>query len=221
MSSPRTFFHLKQSWTRMLGLGVFLILIGLSVGLYAGWIDAWKSEREDFLAAMALFSCLGVLAPWIITRCIPTVRARMSVATLGRFEALVALCMVLTWIGALGLYRTDWGYDTMVHAIISGCLAYMFTVALAMALPSIERNPLRLLAIVVCLSITAGVINELFEWGGDQIFGTTMYGQAGEPNDTEFDLMANSIGGIVGMILAYISHVLPQAFATTSGKQDT
>lgn len=196
-----SFFHLRQSLHRHFAHMVFWLLIALALSLFFGPINL-SHDDELFLGIMCIVSALSLLFPWVLTKLFGFWAKGLDEKHLGKIEFFGAIMMILTWIGSLGLFRAGLGYDTAIHFINSLLITWIFIILLRPMVP--RKMGLRI--IIACLLIVlvafSGLIVELFEWGFDQLIGTGMYGELGEPNDTLKDAMANTLGLITGLTWA-------------------
>jgi len=189
-----TFLHRHQPWKRQVALAAFLGQIALAVGFWTEMVSVPDPSTEWFLGYLALLAAAAMFIPWIIFRSLGTERV-------GSYEVMAVSGLVAGWAGTFGLYRAGLGYDTAVHVF---CMA-LFTFVMMDGI-SRQHGPHHLpvlAAIGFVLAMLAGVGNELFEWAGDRLFGTMMYGEAGQPNDTQIDLVANVVGFVVGAVAAF------------------
>lgn len=184
-------------WTRKLVLVAFFGQLALAAGLFAGIIDISGHNDEWFVAYLALLGAAGLFIPWLLFR------KRLPERRIGYYEAFAAVGMASSWIGAFGPYRTVSGYDTFVHVFCSALLGFVIIDALRRLAPRIASHEALLIAAGLVLTMLGGLGNELFEWGGDQLFGTMMYGEAGQPDDTTRDLIGNAVGFVIGALIAY------------------
>ncbi|MBU0645915.1 hypothetical protein KJ611_00330 [Patescibacteria group bacterium] len=196
------FFKTNQPATRLIAQGLFWAFIVLAILMQLGWIDVVDHNQEWFLVYMLLLSALGMMGPFIIVNLIRPLRARITEQALGLMEMLAGAAMVASWIGAFGLYRDGFGYDTFVHFFASLCLVLIFGIALTV-FPFFAKRVWLLLLLVVVLTLLGGLLNEMFEYAGDLLFTTMMYGEAGQPDDTLRDLIGNSVGAVIGVVVLY------------------
>jgi hypothetical protein len=71
--------------------------------------------------------------------------------------------------------------------------------ALSIFYPNVSLMPqARLVMLLLGLVFAGGVVNELFEKFGDAWWGTEMYGEWGDPRDTERDLAYDALGAFLG-----------------------
>lgn len=196
------FFKTNQPATRLIAQGLFWAFIVLALLMQLGWIDVVDHQQEWFLVYMLLLSALGMAGPFILAHLIPPLRRRLNDRILGMMEILAGLAMVASWIGAFGLYRDGFGYDTFVHFFASFCLFIIFGLAL-MIFPVFNSRIWLLLLAAAFLTLLGGFLNEIFEFAGDLLFETMMYGEAGQPDDTLRDAIGDLLGAATGVILFY------------------
>lgn len=215
LSRPTHFFKRHQPFTRHLAHLLFWAFLVLAAAFRANVIDL-DHDTEWFLGYLSLLSAAGLLGPWLIYRFVPWFEEKGSERLLGAFEVMIAVAMIASWIGAFGMYRVGLGYDTGVHVFVSSLIALMVVMA---ALSTRFELGARMAAILGCaalVTILAGSVNEVFEWGGDQLFGTSMYGEAGEPNDTFKDAIGNMAGFVIGSSFAYANRKRLMKFISTT-----
>ena len=200
--SATHFFKKNQPASRLIAQGLFWAFIVLALIMQLGWIDVVDHDMEWFLVYMLLFSAVGMVAPFIVAQLIPRLREKLNDQSLGILEILAGLAIVSSWIGAFGLYRDGFGYDTFVHFFASFCLMGMFTIVL-MLFPVFRNKIWVLLLLAGGLTLVGGLLNEVFEYMGDLLFETMMYGELGQPDDTLRDLIADGVGIGLGAVIFY------------------
>jgi len=195
----KSFFRPKVG-IRNISHVVFWLFIVFGVLLQIGWIDIRAHDQEWFLSGMMYLSALGMLVPWLLS----AVSKRITGRLVALIEILAAIAMILSWIGSFGLYRWGFGYDSFVHFTASLLLAIII-IALAYAVfPRVRSHAWAVILIVATLTLFGGVINELFELFGDQLFGTKMYGELGQSTDTLRDYCYDIAGALTGSILGVL-----------------
>jgi len=194
-----TFFKPKLQ-RRQISHIVFWLFIVFGILLQLNWIDIRAHDQEWFLAWMMYFSAFGMLVPWLFS----IVSKRITERLVAMIEILAAIGMTLSWIGAFGLYRWGFGYDSFVHFSASVLLAVIIVSLVYTLFPFFRTHTWSVILIVATLTLLGGVINELFELFGDQLLGTAMYGEVGQPNDTILDYGYDVAGALVGSILGVI-----------------
>jgi len=179
---------------------VFWLFIVFGVLLQLGWIDIRAHDQEWFLSGMMYLSALGMLVPWLLS----AISKRITGQVVALIEILAAVAMILSWIGSFGPYRWGFGYDSFVHFTASLLLAIII-VSLAYAVfPRVRPHAWAVILVVATLTLFGGVINELFELFGDQVFGTMMYGELGQPTDTIRDYWYDITGALTGSMLGVL-----------------
>jgi len=193
-------FRSTHPWRRanLIMFGIFVIFTGL---LAFDLIDIKAHDKEWFLAWMMALSAVSVLIPYWIVISIKRLRSNTNENFVALTESILIIAMLLSWIGAFGPYRWGLGYDSFVHFSAS-VLAGIFFASVAYAIKAKwSRNSIAVFLFVVGMSILAGIGNELFEKYGDIIWGTKMFGEAGQANDTTIDYIYDFIGAIIGALV--------------------
>ncbi|MBU1907094.1 hypothetical protein KKD71_02990, partial [Patescibacteria group bacterium] len=166
---------------RRINLALFGIFVVLTLLLAFGLIDVKAHQDEWFLAWMMGISAIAMLLPHLLIIAVPRLKKSASESFLAMEESLLALAMILSWIGAFGPYRWGFGYDSFVHFGASAIAAVMITAFVYVLAPKLRKNYIALIVIVILMALLAGAANELFEKYGDIIWGTMMYGETGQP----------------------------------------
>ncbi|MDP3985242.1 MAG: hypothetical protein Q8P82_00620, partial [bacterium] len=162
---------------------------------------AARFENPEFLGGMALVSAVVLIIPEIFFL-IPFVRRRFNGHLRTWFGVLIALPVLLSWLGTFYWYTAGWGYDSVVHfsASFFGSLL-AFGILLVMRGPGLFRKraarPI-LFFLIAGLSLFGGIVNEVFEKYGDVWFHTQMFGEAGEEGDTIRDIAYDLLGAVLG-----------------------
>jgi hypothetical protein len=105
--------------------------------------------------------------------------------------------------GAFGLFRPDFGWDILVHTVLTGAAAPCAYLALvrigALPDPSApevpENHDVGVLLITAALGMALGATWEIVEGTSDQLLGTSLVRSS---LDTTIDLIANAMGAVVG-----------------------
>ncbi len=164
-------------------------------------IDIRAHDDEWFLAWLMGISAILLFLPWLIFK-IPSLKRRATEPLLALIELLLAGAMCLSWIGSFGPYRWGIGYDSFVHYTASLFAAIGFVTLVYTLKPTLKSNWAVVVVIAIVLSFLTGIGNEAFEYYGDIIWGTEMYGEAGQPNDTVIDYAFDATGATLGVILS-------------------
>jgi len=197
----QTFFHRDQPMTRHVAHASFWLLLGLAVAFWTNSLAVPDRATEWFLGYMAALSAVGLFVPTILLR-LPRFRDHATASIAGFYEFLFVIGLAAAWAGSFGLYLAGFGYDTFLHFSSSLLFAYVLVDSIVRAFPGLVGQWWKVWVIVILLGMAGGVGNELFEWGGDKAFGTKMFGKAGVPLDTEYDLAADAAGVLVGIAFA-------------------
>lgn len=174
-------------------------------GVIAGYFFANQqsvySDDGVFLGVMALSSIILLALPALLFR-VPRLRERLPARAMLALEGLLAAVTLFAWIGTFGLFRAGIGYDSLVHVLSSALGIGIALIALPILYPNVSMMPqARLVVLLLGIVFAGGVANELFEKFGDAWWGTQMYGEWGDPRDTERDLMYNVLGAFLGAAL--------------------
>lgn len=202
----KTFFQNSQPWSRVAAHVWFWGFLLLAALLGFGEIDIPDHNQEWFLVYLAVLSAGTMMVPWLFFRWIPWFKKAATTKLVGFTEVILAISLSLSWIGSFGLYRRRIGYDTLVHFTVSFIGAFTLVMILRAIQPAFKKHPIFLFVLVVLLMNVGGIGNELFEWGGDTLFGTAMYGESGQVNDTLRDFVGNSFGMVLGAVSGMLLH---------------
>jgi hypothetical protein len=178
----------------------FWLFIVLGVIFWLGWLDVPGHDDEWALSYMAFGSALVMLLPYALVQSSKSIRSHINTAWLAGLEAVLFFAMTASWIGAFGLYRAGFGYDTGVHVFSSALAVFGVTLIVMAIKPDLAHEPLVLASIAFIVALMAGAGNELVEWSSDRFLGTVMYGEVGQPNDTLRDGIGDVIGVIAGTV---------------------
>jgi hypothetical protein len=119
------------------------------------------------------------------------------------FEGALVVGLTLQALGGLfGWFRPDFGYDILVHTVLTGASAACAYLALARlgALPDptqprTDNHDLGLLLVTAALGMALGATWEIVEGTSDELLGTSLVRSS---LDTTVDLTANAIGAFAG-----------------------
>lgn len=200
---PASFFKESQPRMRHLAHLAFWLFVILGVLLRFEVLDVPDHDFEWFLSYLAFMSAFALLVPTLLFRTFKRLEKRASEELLGFIEVASVLAMAASWAGGFGLYRQGIGYDTFVHFSASALMMLVAFTLLVATTSLLERNLYALFFYAAVLTFSGGILNELFEYGGDAIFGTMMAGELGQPDDTLRDIFANSMGILVAAGIAY------------------
>lgn len=167
-----------------------VIIVGISAYLFIRHMTGTSPDGDDlFRSVMGVGSAVLLLTPYHIQR-LPRIRRAITASDRGMIEMLLGIALAQNGIGALGFYRTLQYYDLILH--VSGPLIIGITVGIILSAFA-SKLPHSTHAIqwrTVFITFALIILWELWEWGGDYIFGTSMFGQATDPYDTYTDVLA-------------------------------
>lgn len=181
-----------------LGLQLTLLL-GLAVELY---------ETQWMNAALVLGILIVTLLPRLLARGLElSVPPQLELMAIGFVFASVFLGETRDFYGRF------WWWDSLLHATSGGLLGALgfLLVYVLNETPRIElrMRPRFLAFFAFCFAVSIGAAWEIFEFGVDRLFGTTMQKPtAGDPSgltDTMEDLIVDAIGAAVVVFLGYRS----------------
>lgn len=163
--------------------------------------------RAIFLAGIVLFAVLGDVKGVgnLVIASAAVLLARA--AQLPRvYDLAVIVAMTLTgWGEALGLYDAIESYDNVVHFLVPLLTSQVLYICLARVevLPDLRdensaRHHLGIFVVTFALGVGVGGLWEIFEYASDSWLGSEL--QLGN-SDTVGDLMADSLGALVGAAL--------------------
>ncbi|HBY73524.1 MAG TPA: hypothetical protein DEG44_02405 [Candidatus Kerfeldbacteria bacterium] len=140
--------------------------------------------QNSFIFGSSIVYMVALLiVPWLIIRHNP----RLSSVV----QALLIATMVLNGFGAYGWYSSTLHYDDFVHFLSPALLTWGVCMWF-------KPHQLWYAAI---FSIMTGLIWEPMEYFGDQIFSTRTYGQPGQPLDTAYDIVMDTLGVVFGLLV--------------------
>ncbi|MFH1631445.1 MAG: hypothetical protein ABIA47_00255 [bacterium] len=159
-------------------------------------------DFEWLLAYLFVLSAILLFLPQLFFELVPGLRDRGKEQALGTIEFILVIATILSWIGAMGPYRWDIGFDSFVH-FSSSALAAVALYAFAYVMSDSKSGPsgFGVLAALIVITLALGIIVELGEWSLDAVFGSAAYGEAGQPGDTTRDIVYDTLGAIVGSAL--------------------
>ncbi len=186
------------------GLRVLIVAIATLFLWLAAYFFTFKEATgfndHRFLGAMAIVSAVTILLPEIIF-----LHRRVRIRFNGRFRVIVgaaiAFPIILSWLGTFRWYRAGWEYDSLVHFISSGIGAFLVLPTLMFFGVSGVKLRVSVFMLFVIIVFIGGTANELFEHYGDLWWGTSMFGEPGQPDDTVRDILYNVLGASLGSII--------------------
>ncbi|HYE23429.1 MAG TPA: hypothetical protein VEA92_03230 [Candidatus Paceibacterota bacterium] len=175
----------------------FLLLSLLVLSLVPAIIGAVMAEnwQSAFLAAVTV---VFILLPLPL-------QAKTGVYVPRIFSIALALFVYATlFLGEANRFYYDvWWWDVMLHsgsAFAFGLLG-LIVLMLSVSKQTIRAKPIVLSLFAFSFSLMIGVLWEVFEFTGDQLFNMDM--QKDGLNDTMWDFIVNTIGALVAAVIGY------------------
>ena len=183
------------------------IKLGLQLALGAGFaLELYEAQWMN--ATLVLLILLVTFLPSILSRGLDLfVPPELELLTIGFVFASVFLGETRDYYGRF------WWWDVLLHATSGGLLGALgfLLVYVLNETPRIElrMRPRFLAFFALCFAVAIGTAWEIFEFGVDRLFGTTMQkptsGDATGLVDTMEDLIVDTIGASVVVLLGYRS----------------
>ena len=145
-----------------------------------------------------MFSALAITLPYIIYQK-TQLKEKYTIKLPLILESLISLSLILGWLGTLKFYKIGIGYDSFVHFSTSFLGVLMAFIILSVIF--VKNRKTTLLIIIFLVVIFGGIFNEFFQKYGDRRWGTEMFGEIGQPNDTSRDLIYDTLGTFMGVFL--------------------
>ena len=179
-----------RNWS--FGLIVVLVLSLIPALVGALVVGNWQSA---FLAAMTM---VFILAPLPL-------QERTGIYVPRVFSFALALFVYATlFLGEANRFYYDvWWWDVMLHsgsAFAFGLLG-LIVLMLSVSRMTIKGRPIVLSVFAFSFALMIGVLWEIFEFAGDQLFNMDM--QKDGLNDTMWDFIVNTIGAAIASVIGY------------------
>jgi len=175
-------------------LGIFLI------SLYLGFIGRIFNMTHGFLMVLI------ILSPRFIYNYSRYLKNHYNENLVITFQSLIAAAFVISGLGTLFLNSAGFEYDTLQHffeTIFFGIgISILISLILKKKFLSLDKLKVSLLTVGLTL-ILSTLIWESYQYFGDQIFGTEMSGQKGQPLDTLYDCVANILSLPLTVVFIY------------------
>lgn len=165
-----------------------VLILSIIVAVWEGW---WP------LAAMSTLTLVLSLAPNLLA-------SRYDIALPMPFVVSIVVFIAASLImgEVFDIYDRIWWWDIALHAtsaIALGMVGFLFIYMLFDG-DSFAAPPAALAFLAFTFALSIGAIWEIFEFGMDMAFGTTMQKSA---LDTMRDLIFDAIGAIIGALAGY------------------
>ncbi|MBI2411030.1 MAG: hypothetical protein HYV32_04035 [Candidatus Kerfeldbacteria bacterium] len=159
--------------------------------------------HDYFKVAAGLFYTFAVFAPRYLYMH-TTMHQWSSWRTIAFIEIVGGLFVSLNALGALKFYLSARYFDMVLHLIIPLCTTLLIAMLLGQYLQFIGKYSLLSVQFFsASCTILLILLWEYFEWQSDMLFGTHMHGQAGEPYDTLYDIMAGVSAQPIALFIIY------------------
>lgn len=176
-----------------------LYISASSVGFVVFGFYLLHTDDNLFRVVMAFFSPFFIFAPRVLCRYVLQMQF-ISQRMLAVLEMLIAFMLSLNGIGALGLYLETQYYDLFLHFLNPFLIAGIISILIgSYGRYSASYQLSRVQHFFIFFTMILLIGWEIWEYAGDQLFGTQMFGQPGEEYDTITDLGA----GMLSMSVVY------------------
>lgn len=156
--------------------------------------------HERFIGNSSLIIALLIFSPRLLYQG-THLREHMSANAVGVIECLLIGIVAISGFGSFGLYREFYFYDMIAHIINPIFIGIGLSIIIGSYTDSRNPSAQFLTQLWTALfTIAIIVLWEVYEFGGDQLFGTQMFGQSGEAHDTLYDIVM----GIFSLIIVYL-----------------
>ncbi|OGY85944.1 MAG: hypothetical protein A2233_00420 [Candidatus Kerfeldbacteria bacterium RIFOXYA2_FULL_38_24] len=179
---------------------ISLFYLTFSAVLYISFaLYLYQTDVSFFRANVGIITAFLLFVPRLFYGQIEFLRF-FSLNALAGFEIIVTTMISLNHLGALGFYESSQYYDMFLHFFLPFFITLILAGIFGADAYLHQKYNLRSIQIkALGLTIFLIVFWETFEYFGDQIFGTHMYGQTGESYDTLYDVLV----GISSVLIVY------------------
>ena len=184
---------IPQNWRNWSFALLALLVLSLVPALVGSvLVGNWQSA---FLSAMTI---VFILAPLPLQE-----RAGIYVPRVFSF-ALALFVYATLFLGEANRFYYDvWWWDVMLHsgsAFAFGLIG-LIVLMLSVSRQVLKAKPITLSVFAFSFALMIGVLWEIFEFTGDQLFNMDM--QKDGLNDTMWDFIVNTIGALVAAVIGY------------------
>ena len=175
-------------------LGIFL------VSLYLGLLGRIFNMTHGFLMVLI------ILSPHLIYNYSKYLKNHYNENFVITFQLLTATGFAMSGLGTLFLNSAGFEYDTFQHffATILFGIGISIIISLIFKKKSLNLDKFKISFLTVCLTlILSTIVWESYQYFGDQIFSTKMFGQKGQPLDTLYDCMADILSLPLTVVFIY------------------
>lgn len=181
-----------------------LLNIGLSLGfvIFSGYLFAYGNMEDDQFRAWMGTLCAGIMLLPTLIYYSTSWKHYITYDAMNMAEMMLDILLVLNGIGSLGFYRTLEYYDFILHIVNPLLGTWVIAILIGEYLQATRKySLLRVQTSTLCTIIGFIIAWEAWEFFGDQLFGTEMFGQNGE---WYIDTLSDIIAGVAGMTISLI-----------------
>lgn len=182
----------------------FLVNFLVATSLIIGFIYFWKFKDYFLAVVYILIAPLLLLLPrWLYQK---LWHRKYNFLLLNILEAFAILIFISASAGSLGLYDQKFEYDSFVHFFILALICIALVFLLEYFLPSANQKELfKLCLCIFVLTVSLGILWELFEFGSDKIIKTQLFFDRWQDTfeDTIVDIIFDTFGAFVGSLFVY------------------
>ena len=191
-----------RNWSFAVPFVLALSLVpAIVLSIFAG---NWQS------ALLAGATMLFILVPFVLSN-------KLDIYIPRTFSFALAFFVYATlFLGEANRFYYDvWWWDIMLHSGSAFAFGLIGLVVLLLTLSkkAIQANPFVLSLFAFSFAVMVGVLWEIFEFAGDQLFGMDM--QKEGLMDTMWDLIVDTLGALVAAVIGYFyltPHTRPTPF---------
>ena len=175
-------------------LGIFL------VSLYLGLLGRIFNMTHGFLMVLI------ILSPCFIYNYSRYLKNHYNENLVITFQSLAAISFAMSGLGTLFLNSASFEYDSFQHFFVTILFGIGISIIISLIFKkkSLNLDKFKISFLTVCLTlILSTFIWESYQYFGDQIFGTEMYGQKGQPLDTFYDCVTDILSLPLTVVFIY------------------
>lgn len=183
------------------------ILCGFALVIFSYHPILWEIWQNPlFMGVIGILSGFILMLPKFIYNN-SWLKKIYSTQLLYFIQIIILLGLFLNAIGALGLYLNLQYFDTFAHLMAGLVYSFgLYFIYLIYPSPTKAyqlREQRKALIFTIFVFFSFSLLWELYEYYGDILFNTQMFGEPGEKIDTQIDIIASTIGSITGIIIAH------------------
>lgn len=190
--------ELQQKPVQLKNLGTLTLFFAVPL-FFAFTLYLIYIEDDVYRIVMGCLSIIGILIPRLLYT-FTFWRKHITENALGLIEVFLVIVLAQNGAGAMGLYLQWQYYDLVLHVTGPLMCGYITAVLLESHMhPRVGDHLARVRWAAIGITIFCIFAWEVYEWFGDLVFNTHMFGQEGEEYDTLYDILA----GIAAMFPLY------------------